>query len=83
MTIIVANYWKIIGIKPIFIDAIIEGFCGGIIAINTACHAYASDCTSHENRSLSFGLMNAFAFCGMTIGPILGGLLIKVFISFT
>nr|CAG8546577.1 15308_t:CDS:2 [Entrophospora candida] len=75
--ILVGNYWRIIGIKLMFIGAIVEGLCGGIIAINTACHAYTSDCISPENRSLSFGLMNAFAFGGMTVGPTLGGLIIK------
>nr|CAG8600311.1 1677_t:CDS:2 [Entrophospora candida] len=77
ITILVGNYWRIIGIKLMFIGAIVEGLCGGIIAINTACHAYTSDCISPENRSLSFGLMNAFAFGGMTVGPTLGGLIIK------
>ncbi|CAJ0853526.1 12997_t:CDS:2 [Entrophospora sp. SA101] len=75
--ILVGNYWRIIGIKLMFIGAIVEGLCGGIIAINTACHAYTSDCISPENRSLSFGLMNALAFGGMTVGPTLGGLIIK------
>ncbi|CAH1764654.1 13440_t:CDS:2 [Entrophospora sp. SA101] len=83
--ILVGNYWRIIGIKLMFIGAIVEGLCGGIIAINTACHAYTSDCISPENRSLSFGLMNALAFGGMTVGPTLGGLIIKdrCFRSFT
>jgi MFS family permease len=76
--IIVANYWKIIGIKFLYIGSIIEGLLGGVIAINTACHAYLSDCTSSENRSVAFGLMHASAFCGMAIGPIFGGLVVNV-----
>jgi len=76
--LLVAHYWRIIGIKFLFVGSVIEGLLGGIITINTACHAYISDCTNNENRSAAFSLMHAFAFCGMTIGPTLGGLIIKV-----
>ncbi|CAG8436345.1 910_t:CDS:2 [Rhizophagus irregularis] len=76
--IIVAHYWRIVGIKMLYVGSIIQGLLGGVIAINTACHAYLSDCTSSENRSVAFGLMHASAFCGMAIGPTLGGLIVKV-----
>ncbi|RGB34691.1 major facilitator superfamily domain-containing protein [Rhizophagus diaphanus] len=76
--IIVAHYWRIVGIKMLYVGSIIQGLLGGVIAINTACHAYLSDCTSSENRSVAFGLMHASAFCGMAIGPTLGGLTVKV-----
>ncbi|CAG8460483.1 14104_t:CDS:2 [Acaulospora morrowiae] len=75
--IFVYYYWRIVSSKFLFLGAMIEGLSGGIIAINTACHAYLSDCTKPENRSVAFGFMHAFAFCGMTIGPTLGGYIIK------
>ncbi|CAG8639959.1 6979_t:CDS:2 [Funneliformis caledonium] len=75
--LIVAHFWKIVGIKFLFVGSVIEGLLGGIITINTACHAYLSDCTSSENRSVAFSLMHATAYCGMSIGPTLGGLIIK------
>ncbi|CAG8532022.1 11580_t:CDS:2, partial [Cetraspora pellucida] len=58
--------------------AIVEGLLGGVIAINTACHAYISDCTKPENRSVAFGLMHASAYCGMALGPVLGGIIVEV-----
>ncbi|RHZ69861.1 hypothetical protein Glove_277g40 [Diversispora epigaea] len=75
--IFVYHYWRIVSVKFLFVGAIFEGLSGGVIAINTACHAYLSDCTRPENRSLVFGIMHAFAFCGMTIGPTLGGVIVK------
>jgi len=74
----VANYWRIVRIEFLYVGSIIQGLLGGIIAINTACHAYLSDCTRSENRSVAFGFMHASAFCGMAIGPTLGGLIVKV-----
>ncbi|CAG8773385.1 10131_t:CDS:2, partial [Gigaspora margarita] len=75
--IIVAHYWRIVGIGFLYVGSIIQGLLGGVIAINTACHAYLSDCTSSENRSVAFGYMHAAAFSGMAIGPTLGGLIVK------
>lgn len=76
--IFVSHYWKVVSVRFLFVGAILEGLSGGIIAINTACHAYLSDCTRPENRSVVFGIMHATAYSGMTIGPTLGGLIIKV-----
>jgi hypothetical protein len=76
--IIVAHCWRIVGIRMLYVGSIIQGLLGGVIAINTACHAYISDCTNSENRSVAFGLMHASAFCGMAIGPTFGGLIEKV-----
>ncbi|CAG8732127.1 405_t:CDS:2 [Cetraspora pellucida] len=75
--IITSHYWKIVGSNLLFIGAIIEGLLGGVIAINTACHAYISDCTKPENRSVAFGLMHASAYCGMALGPVLGGVIVE------
>lgn len=76
--ILVAHFWRIVGIKMLYVGSITQGLLGGVIAINTACHAYLSDCTSSENRSVAFGWMHASAYCGMAIGPTLGGLIVKV-----
>jgi len=76
--IIVAHYWRIVGIRFLYVGSIIQGLLGGIIAINTACHAYISDCTNVDNRSVAFGFMHASAYSGMAIGPTLGGLIVKV-----
>ncbi|GES78955.1 tetracycline-efflux transporter, putative [Rhizophagus clarus] len=75
--LIVAHYWRIVGIKMLYVGSIIQGLLGGVIAINTACHAYISDCTNSENRSVAFGWMHASAYCGMAIGPTIGGLIVK------
>ncbi|CAG8483805.1 6303_t:CDS:2 [Ambispora gerdemannii] len=65
--IFVAHYWKIVGSKFLFLGMIVEGMLGGIISINTACHAYISDCTTADKRSISFGYMHASAYSGMTL----------------
>ncbi|CAG8439035.1 5776_t:CDS:2 [Ambispora leptoticha] len=75
--IFVAHYWNIVSSKFLFLGVIVEGILGGVISINTACHAYLSDCTTPDKRSIAFGYMHASAYSGMTVGPILGGLVIK------
>ncbi|KAG9298785.1 hypothetical protein G9A89_012853 [Geosiphon pyriformis] len=75
--IFVAHYWSLVTLNFLFVGAIVEGMLGGMIAINTACHAYLTDCIRPDNRSVAFGFMHASAYFGMSIGPILGGFLIK------
>ncbi|CAG8745739.1 12516_t:CDS:2, partial [Racocetra persica] len=77
IVIFTSNYLKIVGGNFLFIGAIIEGLLGGVIAINTACHAYISDCTKPENRSVAFGFMHASAYSGMALGPVLGGIIVE------
>ncbi|CAG8766187.1 22994_t:CDS:2 [Dentiscutata erythropus] len=77
VVILMSHHWKVIGSNFLFIGAIVEGLLGGVIAINTACHAYISDCTKPVNRSVAFGFMHASAYCGMSIGPILGGIIVE------
>ncbi|CAG8758848.1 25596_t:CDS:2, partial [Gigaspora rosea] len=77
IVILMSHYWRILGSNFLFIGAIIEGLLGGVIAINTACHAYISDCTKPENRSVGFGFMHASAYCGMSLGPVLGGIIVE------
>ena len=42
-----------------------------------ATHAYLSDTTTPATRSRTFSLMLGLLFCGMALGPTLGGLLIS------
>jgi len=49
----------------------------GIATGSAATHAYLSDTTSPANRSGVFSLMLGLLFCGIALGPTLGGLLIS------
>jgi len=40
-------------------------------------HSYAADCTTAENRAVSFGYFQGSLFLGIAAGPVLGGMLIK------
>ncbi|OZJ04059.1 hypothetical protein BZG36_04659 [Bifiguratus adelaidae] len=77
LVILTGHFWQILTPKFLLLAAVIDGLMGGIIAINTACHAYIADCVSAENRSFAFAAMHATAFLGMTVGPIVGGMIAK------
>ena len=54
-----------------------DGLGGSFIAAIALSLAYASDCTPPDKRNVAFGYFHGCLFCGIAIGPILAGYIVK------
>ena len=55
----------------------LDGLGGSFIAAMALSFAYASDCTPPDKRNVAFGYFQASLFCGIAIGPIIAGSIVK------
>lgn len=65
------------GHKLLVIAPIIEGLLGGWSTLQSATSAYVSDCTSPGSRATIFSRFNGVFFLGFSIGPVIGGWIIR------
>ncbi|KAJ3824680.1 major facilitator superfamily domain-containing protein [Lentinula raphanica] len=65
------------GHKLLVIAPIIEGLLGGWSTLQSATSAYVSDCTSPGSRATIFSRFNGVFFLGFSIGPVVGGWIIR------
>ncbi|KIK98704.1 hypothetical protein PAXRUDRAFT_9354 [Paxillus rubicundulus Ve08.2h10] len=66
------GYWFLL------VGFLIEGLCGSMSAGIAANYAYLSDTTDPSTRSRYFSLSLGLMFTGVAIGPIVGGVLIRL-----
>ncbi|THU77812.1 MFS general substrate transporter [Dendrothele bispora CBS 962.96] len=66
------GYWFLI------IGPLLEGSLGGTTSAIAAMHAYMADTTTPATRSRALSLSLGFLFLGFSIGPTLGGILIRL-----
>ncbi|KAK0204888.1 major facilitator superfamily domain-containing protein [Desarmillaria ectypa] len=65
------------GHKFLIIAPIIEGFLGGWSTLQSATSAYVSDCTSSGSRATIFSRFTGVFYVGFSMGPAIGGWIIK------
>lgn len=65
------------GHKLLLISPIIEGLLGGYSTLQSATSAYLSDCTSSGSRATIFSRFTGVMYIGSSVGPIIGGWLIR------
>lgn len=65
------------GHKLLIIAPIIEGFLGGWSTLQSATSAYVSDCTSSGSRATIFSRFTGVFYVGFSMGPAIGGWIIK------
>lgn len=65
------------GHRLLIIAPIIEGILGGWSTLQSATHAYLSDCTSSGSRAHIFSRFAGVFYIGSSVGPSVGGYLIK------
>ncbi|KAJ7086686.1 major facilitator superfamily domain-containing protein [Mycena epipterygia] len=70
------------GYKLLLIAPVIEGLLGGWSTIQSGTSAYISDCTSSGSRAAVFSRFTGVSFLGFSLGPIIGGWLIRHPIAF-
>ncbi|KAI0780685.1 major facilitator superfamily domain-containing protein [Trametes elegans] len=54
-----------------------EGLVGGISVASVIMHAYVSDCSDPRTRSRAFSQLMGLLFFGMSVGPLLGGFILR------
>ncbi|KAJ7723459.1 major facilitator superfamily domain-containing protein [Mycena maculata] len=65
------------GHKLLIVAPVIEGLLGGWSTLHSATSAYISDCTSSGSRASVFSRFTGVTFLGFSLGPIIGGWLIR------
>ncbi|KAJ7664699.1 major facilitator superfamily domain-containing protein [Mycena rosella] len=70
------------GNKLLIIAPVIEGLLGGWSTLQSGTSAYISDCTSSGSRASVFSRFTGVSFLGFSVGPIIGGWLIRHPIAF-
>ncbi|KAK7061271.1 MFS general substrate transporter [Favolaschia claudopus] len=70
------------GDKLLLLAPVFEGILGGWSSLQSATSAYISDCTSSGSRAAVFSRFTGVTFLGFSLGPIIGGWLIRHPIAF-
>ncbi|KAJ6567429.1 major facilitator superfamily domain-containing protein [Mycena vulgaris] len=70
------------GHKLLLIAPVVEGLLGGWSTLHSGTSAYISDCTSSGSRASVFSRFTGVSFLGFSLGPIIGGWLIRHPIAF-
>lgn len=65
------------GHKLLLLSPIIEGLLGGYSTLQSGTSAYLSDCTSSGSRAYIFSRFSGVVYLGFSIGPVIGGWLIR------
>ncbi|KAI0362392.1 MFS general substrate transporter [Trametes cingulata] len=63
-------WWYVVG-------PAVEGLVGGISVASVIMHAYISDCSDPGTRSRAFSQLMGLLFFGMSVGPLLGGFIMR------
>lgn len=75
--VVVARYPNTFSVNWILLGYVFDGLGGTFIAAMALSFAYASDCTVPDKRNVVFGYYHGCLFCGIAIGPILAGYIVK------
>jgi DHA1 family tetracycline resistance protein-like MFS transporter len=62
----VTSFWVLLVIH------VVAGFCGATLVV---CNAYIVDVTPPEQRAVRFGMLKGVLAAGLTLGPVIGGVL--------
>jgi MFS family permease len=65
------------GHKLLLVSPVIEGLLGGYSTLQSGTSAYLSDCTSSGSRAYIFSRFAGVVYLGFSIGPVIGGWLIR------
>jgi hypothetical protein len=77
ITICAASRPDTFSVYWLYIGFILDGLCGSFIAGMALSHAYATDCTPPNLRSVAFGYFHGVLFTGIALGPIISGFIVK------
>ena len=75
--VMVARCPDTFSVNWILLGYTIDGLGGSFIAAMALSFAYASDCSPPDKRNVAFGYFHGSLFCGIAIGPIIAGYIVK------
>ena len=75
--VVVARYPDTFSVNWMLLGYALDGLGGSFIAAMALSFAYASDCTAPGRRNVVFGYYHGCLFCGIALGPILAGYIVK------
>ena len=75
--VMVATYPDTFSVNWILLGYTLDGLGGSFIAAMALSFAYASDCSPPDKRNVAFGYFHGSLFCGIAIGPIIAGYIVK------
>lgn len=75
--IMVARCPDTISVNWLLLGYTFDGLGGSFIAAMALSFAYASDCTAPDKRNVVFGYFHGALFCGLAVGPIIAGYIVK------
>ncbi|KAG0018942.1 hypothetical protein BGZ81_010016 [Podila clonocystis] len=73
---VMGYYWDQVGLYMMIVGMAVSGLLGGFGIGLTMALAYAADCTEPSKRNTIFSWIHAALFFGLTLGPILGGIIV-------
>lgn len=77
ITILVATNPGMLSVNWLLVGYAFDGLGGSFIAAMALSFAYASDCTPPDKRNVAFGYYHGCLFCGIALGPLVSGYIIK------
>ena len=77
ITLMAASFPDHIPVHWILTEYAFGGLAGSFITTMAIMQSYTADCTSETYRSASFGYLHGCMYTGISLGPILGGIIIK------
>ena len=75
--VVVARYPDTFSVNWMLLGYALDGLGGSFIAAMAISFAYASDCTAPDMRNVVFAYYHGSLFCGIALGPILAGYIVK------
>lgn len=75
--VLVARCPDIFSVNWLLLGYTFDGLGGSFIAAMALSFAYASDCTAPDKRNVVFGYFHGALFCGIAIGPLIAGYVVK------
>lgn len=75
--VMVARCPDTFSVNWILLGYTLDGLGGSFIAAMALTFSYASDCSPPDKRNVAFGYFHGALFCGIAIGPIIAGYIVK------
>ena len=75
--VLVVRYPDTFSVNWMLLGYALDGLGGSFVAAMALSFAYASDCAAPDKRNVVFGYFHGSLFCGIAMGPILAGYIVK------
>ena len=78
LTVVVAARSDIFHVNWLLLGAVFDGLFGSLTTALALTQSYAADCSPPERRNVAFGYFHGVLFCGIALGPLAAGYLIRL-----